>query len=203
MLHTALTGRSFGSPRLALPAEVVSAGANLITKAVLCDGAPIEIRPLERSDRAAVATTFDGLSPMSRYLRFASPKPRLSERELDQLVDINHHSREAFVALEPRTAGGIGIARYVEMPEKPTTVEIAVAVVDQWQSQGVGSVLVARLVERARDEGYTTLRATLLSTNQRTINMLRKLGFAAVASTGLMWDYERGLYLGGNERLVA
>ena len=42
----------------------------------------VQIRPPERSDRAVLATAVARPSERSPYLRFASPKPRLSEREL-------------------------------------------------------------------------------------------------------------------------
>ena len=71
----------------------------------LRDGRPVDVRPLERHDRRLLATAIRRLSDRSRYLRFATPKP-LTERELDYLVDVDHHDHEALLAIDPLTAGG-------------------------------------------------------------------------------------------------
>ena len=59
-------------------------------------------------------------------------------------------------------------------------VEIAATVADDWQGRRTGSsaALVEQL-DHARDEGYSTLRATVLATNQRSITMLRRAGSSA------------------------
>ena|SRR5712691_8643931 len=67
----------------------------------LADGA--DIRPLERSDRAALASAVAHLSERSRYLRFASPKPRLTERELDTFTELDRHSSDALLATDATT----------------------------------------------------------------------------------------------------
>ena len=51
----------------------------------LPDGRLVDVRPLERRDRQLLAAAIRRLSANSRYLRFASPKRRLTERELDRL----------------------------------------------------------------------------------------------------------------------
>ena len=78
------------------------------------------------------------LSERSRYLRFAAPKPRLTSRELDLLIDVDHHRNEALVALDPDTGRGIAIVRWVAAPGEPGVAEIAVTVADEWQGAGSG-----------------------------------------------------------------
>jgi hypothetical protein len=78
----------------------------------LHDGRVVEVRPLEPSDRGGLAAAVRRLSDETRYLRFASPKPELTERELDFLLDVDHHSREAILAVDPSTGYGVGVVRY-------------------------------------------------------------------------------------------
>ena len=48
--------------------------------------------------RAALASAAARLSDRSRYLRFGSAKPSLSERELDTLTELDRHSSDALLA---------------------------------------------------------------------------------------------------------
>ena len=81
----------------------------------LADGSEVVIRPLERADRAGIKAAIARLSDESRYFRFATAKPRLSERELDHLVDGDHHRHEALVAIDAATGEGVAVVRYVEL----------------------------------------------------------------------------------------
>jgi GNAT superfamily N-acetyltransferase len=159
------------------------------------DGRAVTVRQLERRDRAEIEAAVGRLSPRSRYLRFASAKPRLSERDLDHLVDVDHHSREALVALDPVTGDGIAVVRYVELSDEPGAVEIAATVADEWQGRGLGGALLARLTERARDEGHRTLRASTLAENRRSVAMLRRAGFKSRPGSGVLREYELRLDL--------
>ena len=92
------------------------AGAELVR---LADGSTVALRPLQRTDRAGLDAAVAGLSDRSRYLRFATAKPRLSELELDRLIDIDHRRHEALLGIDPRTRRGIAVARYVELRTAP------------------------------------------------------------------------------------
>jgi acetyltransferase len=156
----------------------------------LRDGHVLEVRPLEPSDREGFAAAVRGLSAQTRYLRFATPKTDLSERELDYLLDVDHHGHEAMLALDPATRCGVAVVRYVEIRGEPGSVEIAATVTDRWQGRGVGPALLARLVERAREEGYAKLRASVLASNRRSVRMLLRAGFGPVGRDGTLREYE-------------
>ena len=156
----------------------------------LADGAVIEIRPLERGDRQGLAAGAERLSARSRYLRFASPKDHLTERDLDWLTDLEHHSREALLAIDPTTRDGVAVARYVELSEEPGIVDMAVTVDDAWQNRGLGSYLLAQLIARARQEGHHAMRATVLAENAASLAMVRHAGFQPRARDGALLEFE-------------
>lgn len=156
----------------------------------LRDGRVVAVRPLERCDRPLLDAAIRRLSDDSRYLRFASPKPRVTERELDHLLDVDHHAHEALLAIDPLTAQGVGVVRYVQVPGQPGVVELAAAVTDDWQGIGLGSALLARLMQRARDEGHSAFRASVLAVNGRSIAMLRRAGFRGRSRAGAVFEYE-------------
>jgi RimJ/RimL family protein N-acetyltransferase len=167
----------------------------------LRDGRVVHVRPIERSDRQGLAAAVERLSDQTRYLRFAAAKPRLTSRELDFLVDVDHHRHEAIVAIDPVTGRGVAAVRYVELPGEPDVAEIAATVTDDWQGRGLGSALLAQLATRAREEGYSALRASVLAANQRSIAMLLAAGFAPLATGGVLREYQLALTQPSRPRL--
>src|SRR5918999_518767 len=127
----------------------------------LRDGARIEIRPIRPDDREELADGLRRMSPESRYRRFFSAIDRLSDAQLRYLTEVDHRDHEALVARDPEEERGIGVARFVRSETDPELAEVAVAVADDWHSRGVGSALLARLSERARDEGIRRFGAEI------------------------------------------
>lgn len=169
---------------------MMSAAPNETGRMTLPDGRVVGVRPLQPSDRAGLAAAVRRLSTETRYLRFATPKPQLTERELDYLLDVDHHRREALLAVDPRTGRGVAVVRYIAVPGEADVVEIAATVADDWQGHGLGQALLAQLAKRAREEGYAALRASVLASNQRSIAMLLRAGFAPRPGSGLLREYE-------------
>jgi RimJ/RimL family protein N-acetyltransferase len=156
----------------------------------LRDGRVVAVRPLERRDRRLLEVAIRQLSDESRYLRFGTPKPHLPERELDRLVDIDHHADEALLAIDPLSGRGVAVVRYVLLPDDAGVVEVAATVADDWQGIGLGTALLAQLAGRACDEGHSELRAYVLADNRRSLAMLRRAGFTARPATGPLREYE-------------
>jgi RimJ/RimL family protein N-acetyltransferase len=161
----------------------------------LRDGRIVDVRPLEQCDRPLLEAAIIRLSDESRYLRFGTPKPHIAERELNRLVDIDHHDHEALLAIDPLTGRGVAVVRYVQVPGEPGVVELAATVADDWQGIGLGTALLDALTQRARDEGHSVLRAYVLAANNRSLAMLRRAGFSGRPGAGTLREYE--LALGG------
>jgi GNAT superfamily N-acetyltransferase len=75
-------------------------------------------------------------------------------------------------------AGG----RYVVV--KSGTAELAFAVIDQYQGQGIGAALLRHLVAIARARGLETLIAEVLSENLPMLNVFQKSGLPMAVSYG-------------------
>ena len=129
----------------------------------------ITVRPLRGGETGVVQAVFDRLGPQSRRLRFGGAKNVLSQAELEQLarVDGDHHVLVAWSAGEP-----VGIARLVR---DGASADVAFAVVDDLQGNGVGTVLGQRLAEDARAAGIETLRATLTAENDASLALLKRM----------------------------
>jgi RimJ/RimL family protein N-acetyltransferase len=150
----------------------------------------IRIRPLEPSDRPGVTALFKRLSPESRRQRFLVPKPALSERELSYLTGVDHRWHEALAAIDRRDGSIVGVARYVRVPDRPDAADGSIAVADEHQGRGIGTVLVRCLIARARVNGFSVLSASTLWENRRARALLRGSGFQARGSDGPVIELE-------------
>jgi GNAT superfamily N-acetyltransferase len=143
------------------------------------------IRPISPDDKQQLVEGFQRLGERSRYRRFLSPHEHLSEAELRYFTEVDHHDHEALIAIDSDSREGVGVARYVRSKIEPSTAELAVAVVDDWQGRGVGGRLAAALADRARAEGITSFTALVLADNQLMLNLLRDLGRVRVIHSEL------------------
>jgi GNAT superfamily N-acetyltransferase len=160
---------------------------------VLADGRRLNIRPTERRDRDRLRRLFMRLTPESRYQRYLSPKPTLSERDLDRLLDIDHVKHEALAAVDDTTGAFEAVARYVQLPDQPEVAEVAIEVADDLHRQGIGMGLALRTIEQARANGFTRLIAITLHDNAAARSLLRFLHFHPQSRHGLAIEFARQL----------
>jgi GNAT superfamily N-acetyltransferase len=139
---------------------------------VLRDGSVVLIRQVQPADAALLADGFAHLSSESRQLRFLTGKSDLTPAELRYFTEVDHHDHEALGALSAADGRGLGIARFIRLAEDPLAAEVAVTVIDEWQGRGLGTELLSRLTDRARQEGIARLTALVSSDNVAVIGLL-------------------------------
>lgn len=153
----------------------------------LKDGSLARVRPIRADDKDALAAGLDRLSKESRYRRFLRPVTRLNDRELAYLTEIDYTNHFAWVAADPDDdMNGFGVARYVRDPKDPSVAEAAVAVVDDQQGKGLGSILVRLLIATALDNGITVFRGWVLGDNREVLGPLEKLGASRTPDHGIL-----------------
>jgi L-amino acid N-acyltransferase YncA len=102
--------------------------------------------------------------------------PRLSDRMLAFLSDVDG---ERHIAVAARVRGKcVGIARAIVSRDRSSVADVAVAVADTHQRQGVGRSLVDALVTDARARGIGEFEATIHPANDAARGLAR-----AVAAT--------------------
>jgi len=150
----------------------------------------VEIRPIEPADAEALVRFHVGLSMEATRLRYFNPHPRLTPREVEHLTTVDHHTREALVAIHDGEL--IGVARF-ERLEPGTDAEVAFVVADRWQGHGIATLLLRRIVDRARAEGVGRLVADTLTENHPMIGVFEHSGMSVTRSfdDGVM-HYELG-----------
>lgn len=151
------------------------------------------IRPVRGADAPLLADGFARLSERSRRLRFLGRKATLTEAGLRYFINVDHHDHEALGALDHVRGGGVGIARYVTDRENPAAAEIAVTIVDDWQGRGLGGELLARLADRARQEGIRRFTAVVAAGNAAAAGLLRNSGASLIHRGPGIVEYEMEL----------
>ena len=163
------------------------------TPTVLRDGSTVLIRQVRGTDAPLLADGFARLSARSRRMRFLGSKTTLSASELRYFTDVDHHDHEALGALSPADGRGVGIARYIRDPGDPEAAEIAVTIADDWQGRGLGTELLTRLSDRARQAGIGRFTATVSADNVTMPRLLWKMGAELTGRSRGTVDYEVAL----------
>jgi GNAT superfamily N-acetyltransferase len=144
----------------------------------LADGTWAELRMVRPEDAALLHEGFERLSPRSRFQRFMSAKPRLSQDELRYLTSVDGERHVAIGAVTRSPTGrevGLGVGRFFRLEQAPETAEVAITVVDDAQGKGLGRVLLERLVEAARERGVECFEFRVLAGNQPMYRLVQTL----------------------------
>ena len=174
-------------------------GAPPGNRVVLRDGSGVLIRPVRSTDAPLLADGFTRLGATSRWMRFLTAKRELSPAELRYLTDLDHRDHEALGALDQGDGRGVGIARYVRSADDPYAADIAVTVVNDWQGRGLGTELLARLSDRALDEGIRRFTALVAAENEVAGRLLRKIRASLVSRESSTLEYEIALAAGAEQ----
>jgi RimJ/RimL family protein N-acetyltransferase len=144
----------------------------------LRNGRSVEIRALTPGDQTGLAAALERASAESFYRRFFGVKRELGEKEVEFFMNVDFVNHVALVAVTQEGRGPIivGGARYVVV--RPGTAELAFAVVDEYQGQGIGSLLLRHLVDLARRAGLEELIAEVLPENTPMLKVFEKSGLA-------------------------
>ena len=149
---------------------------------MLRDGSAVTIRAIEPVDGPRIREIWDAMSAESRRRRFLSPANEVSEEDIRYLVDVDHKRHEALLALD-RSGRAVGVARYVRTPGDRSSAEVAVVVVDDWHHRGLGTTLLDRLTERAREHEIERYTAIVSLDNDIVLQALDRAGAVRTATT--------------------
>jgi GNAT superfamily N-acetyltransferase len=147
---------------------------NLASDVVLRDGSTVALRPVRPADAGLLLELFRSLDDRSLAFRFFTGAPNL-EDAAQILADVDHRHRFGLLALRGPARHPVGHGFFAAIDDE--LVEIAFAVSPDLQGQGLGSVLLAQVAERAAEDGFSRMVADVLPENHAMVSMFRHSGF--------------------------
>jgi len=155
-------------------------------------GGVYTVRPIRPDDADMLQAFVRGLSPESRWFRFASHMPELPARMLARYTLIDYDREMALVAIlkERRAADDgaeteseriVGVSRYITNPDA-ASCEFSLVVADDMSGQGLGTRLMMSIIEQARAKGLAEIIGLVLVNNAKMLELMAALGFTVQAA---------------------
>lgn len=166
-------GRSpWHHPEVAQPST--RPGDQWSSNVVLGDGETVHIRPIRPEDAPSLAAFHVRQSPESTYRRFFSPKPQLSERDLDHFTNVDFVDRVALVV--ERHGELIAWASYERWAGRDDA-DAAFQVDDDHHGKGIATLLLEHLAVIARSNGILRFTAEVLADNRPMLAVFSRAGW--------------------------
>jgi len=143
------------------------------------DGTKLHLRPIVAEDEALLHEAVAAMSERTVYFRFFSPIKRMSDALAHRLAVVDYNDRFAIVATTHKPGSKeriVGVARY-DRATQTDIAEVAVAVIDEFQRRGLGSVLLAELARVGRVHGIRSFQLIVLPENREMLGLLHKMGW--------------------------
>ncbi|MEO6689021.1 MAG: GNAT family N-acetyltransferase [Dokdonella sp.] len=158
--------------------EISTSAGNQQWTDVLRDGTHVIVRAIHPEDGELERAFIQKLSPESRHFRFLGSINQVSDDLLHKLTDVDFRRDFAFIALVHRDGEKqeIGVSRF-SMSVDGTSCECAVAVADDWQKKGLGTLLMRHLITVARERGVHTMISMDAADNTAMQDLASFLGF--------------------------
>lgn len=162
-------------------------GSDRQHRVVLDNGAAILMRPATRTDRELFSQGIREMSYRSRYLRFHSGFERVPSRVLDRLAQIDGQNHIAWGAIDKNNLDhpAIAAAHAIRDSVSMNTAELACGVLDNYQRQGIASLLLALVLQDCSDLGITNLYAYILYENKPATCLVNRLGGTRIGEFGI------------------
>lgn len=142
-------------------------------------GQPLLLRPVKPEDGPAHTAFFNAMSTEDvRYRMFLSIR-ELQLSQLARFTQIDYDREMAFIATRKGSDGvseTLGVARAIADPDN-VRVEFAITVRSDLKGQGLGHVLMSKLIGYCRSRGAREIVGEALPDNVRVLNLVKKLGF--------------------------
>jgi len=143
-------------------------------------GKPLLLRPIKPEDGPQHMAFFNALDPEDVRFRIFTRQRDLQPSQLARLTQIDYDREMAFIATRQRDDGTfetLGVARAIADPDN-VKAEFAVIVGSEIKGQGLGRILMDKLIAYCRMRGTQEIVGEALRNNQRVLRLASRLGFA-------------------------
>ena len=161
-----------------IPGKAGEYPEHLETFRTLAGGTEILLRPVRISDEPLIKDFFYSLSDESLQRRFMSMKKAIPHERLQEFVVIDYTQDMVILAvqLHEEVEEVIGMGQY-SIDEVSHTADVAFAVRDDYQGQGIGTELMNYLTLLAKRRGLLGFTADVLADNWGMMRVFNKMGF--------------------------
>jgi len=144
----------------------------------LKSGKKIFLRPILPTDDHLLLDLFNKMSPQSRYLRFLSHHQTLSDDLLYRFTHLNYDDEFAIAAVvkEEELDCIVAVARYTNN-RLENIADLAIAVRDDWQHSGLGTLLLSRVIDIGKEHGINRFGSMMDPQNTAVKKVIQKLGY--------------------------
>jgi acetate---CoA ligase (ADP-forming) len=144
---------------------------------VLRDGSTLALRRAGAEDAPAVLAFLRGLSSRSHYQRFLGT----ARLDLHSARRLTVESPDMGLALVGSCGGRVvALAGFYKDAPDSDRAEVAFAIGDELQGRGVGTRMLERLAQVAREQGIRVFDAFVLADNRRMLDVFADSGFGAL-----------------------
>jgi acetyltransferase len=141
----------------------------------------VRVRAIRSTDSVALKRFYCRLSNESRRARFLHASVGPTPMQCSTFCKTDHDHREGFVAVVGAYRGGqeLIVGHVCLEPDRSSDAEVAIAVAEEFQHQGIGRRLLAEGVAWAGRERIAQITATMFAGNAPIHRLLMGLGLPA------------------------
>jgi acetyltransferase len=150
-------------------------------QASMRDGRPILLRPIRPEDEAVQQVLMSRMSQQDIRFRFFRYVGHFDHMEMARFTQIDYDREMAFVAIVSGRDGNpesLGIVHTVTDPDN-FSAEFSVLVRSDLKGQGLGSLLMRKMIRYCRERGTANMSGQVLAENADMLRLARRLGFSS------------------------
>ena len=150
-----------------------------LSESLLWRGRTLNVRAIRPEDEAQHLEFLTHLDPEDVRMRVFYSRRSIEHSELARLTQIDYEREMAFIAVAPGPDGAeqtLGVVRAAADPDN-IAAEFGIVVRSDLKGEGLGELLMHKLIRYLREHGTQRLVATVLRENQRMLELGRDLGF--------------------------
>ena len=138
----------------------------------------LTLRPIRPDDEARHLVFLQAVDPADIRLRVFYSRRSIERTELARLTQVDYEREMAFIASAPTAAGEetLAVVRAINDPDNETA-EFGILVRSDLKGQGLGGLLMKKLIAYLRRHGTRRLVAQALSENDSMLGLAKHLGF--------------------------
>lgn len=143
------------------------------------DGRTLLLRPVVPEDERPLQAVFSRLTPEEVRFRFFVPMKLMDHVTAARFTQLDYDRQMALVLVQPGIPGRSeihGVVRLIEDPDRESA-EYAIIIERNVTGQGLGKLMMQRIIDYARSRGIGRIHGDVLADNVKMLGLCRSLGF--------------------------